>query len=93
MFLIYSRPSDNLEEMANEINTEKSNSKPKRLEENYKLVFKKALKFLLSEFKYKHSHKDRKILLEQKFYDHYFKEAFEKEGLSDEFYLSGTKDK
>ena len=68
--------------MVNEINTEKQNSKPKRLEENYKLVFKKALKFLLSEFKYKNHSRDRKNVLEQKFYDHYFKEAFEREGIS-----------
>lgn len=57
------------------------------------MVFKKALKFLLSEFKYKNHLRDRKNVLEQKFYDHYFKEAFEKEGISEEFYLSGTRDK
>ena len=36
-------------EIATIINYEKNNAKPKRLEENYKLVFKRALKFLLTK--------------------------------------------
>ena len=78
--------------MVIDINSQRGSSKPKRLEENYKLVFKKALKYLLSEFKFKNHLRVRKQQLEQMFYDHYFKEAFEKEGLDEEFYLSGTRD-
>lgn len=79
--------------MEERINKERNNSKQKRLEENYKLVFKKALKFLLNQFKTTRHLRVRKPQLEQMFYDHYFKEAFELEGIADEFYLSSSKEK
>lgn len=55
-------------------------------------MFKKALKHLLNAFKSKNRLKLRKYELEQKFYDYYFKEVFEKEGIT-ELYLSGSRDK
>lgn len=82
-----------MEKMESLINNNKSNSKPKRLEENYKLVFKKALKYLLNQYKTTKHLRVRKPQLEQMFYDHYFKEVFESEGLADEFYLSSTRNK
>lgn len=75
-----------------DINNHVSQTK-KRLEENYKLVFKKALKYLLNNYKYMHNIKDRKNTQEQKFYDHYFRDVFQKEGLTNQFFLSGTSPK
>ena len=75
------------------MNTERENAKQKRLEENYKLVFKKALKHLLNEYKKKNKLRLRKYELEQQFYNYYFKEVFEKEGITNYFYLSGTRDR
>lgn len=81
------------EDICAKINSERNNAKAKRLEENYKLVFKKALKFLLNDFKSKNKLKLRKYELEQQFYNFYFKEIFEKEGINDFVYLNGGKEK
>lgn len=63
------------------INSQRQLSKNKRLEENYKLVFKKALKYLLRKFKKYNEVKGKKNDLEQQFYKFYFEEVFKSEGI------------
>lgn len=63
------------------INSQRQLSKNKRLEENYKLVFKKALKYLLRKFKKYNEVKGKKNDLEQQFYKFYFEEVFKEQGI------------
>ena len=72
------------EAIASIVNEKRDHSKPKRLEENYKLVFKKALKFLLRKFKKDNVIKGKKSELEHKFYRFYFEEIFKKDDIEEE---------
>lgn len=74
------------------INRDKANAKSKRLEENYKLVFKKALKFLLIQFKKINKCRCRKNELEKLFFDHYFKKVCIENNETMESFLFTNKD-
>lgn len=80
------------DKIAEIINRDKNNSKSKRLEENYKLVFKKALKFLLIQFKKTNKLRCRKNELEKLFFDHYFKKVCQENGETMESFLFTNKD-
>lgn len=80
-------PTESTSNITSIINRERHNSKAKRLEENYKLVFKKALKYLLRKFKRHHEVRGKKSDLELGFYKHYFEEAFKKDGVEEEMGL------
>lgn len=75
-------PSDPKEKIAEIINTHKTAYKHKRNEENYKLVFKKAIKFMTKKLKAELPEiaRDRRRLL-LAFYSKYFKKDFEKAGI------------
>jgi len=73
------------------MNKEASNAKTKRLEENYKLVFKKGLKFLLTQFKKANKLRCRKQELELAFFDHYFKKVCDQSGDTIESFLMAPK--
>lgn len=83
-FGIKFQPSMNNSNILKAINEQRHFSKPKRLEENYKLVFKKALKYLIKKFKKSNDVRGKKSDLELQFYKFYFEEAFKKEGLEEE---------
>lgn len=69
-------------------NKEQSNYKSKRLEENYKLVFKKSLKYLLNAFKKSQRlSRQKKSELERQFIEHHFKEVCDENGDSIETFL------
>ena len=70
--------------VAETINSQRDNSRTKRLEENYKLVFKKALKYLLRKYKRVNTIKGKKSELEHQFYKFYFEALFKKEGIDKE---------
>jgi DNA-dependent RNA polymerase auxiliary subunit epsilon len=70
--------------IADIINVQKELAKSKRLEENYKLVFKKALKYLMKKFKKVGDVKAKKTELEHQFYSSYFEEVFRRENLEGE---------
>ena len=70
------------------VNKEREQSKSKRLEENYKLVFKKALKYLLKKFKKEKDSRVKKQALEFQFYQHYFAETFAREKLEAEMNIN-----
>jgi DNA-dependent RNA polymerase auxiliary subunit epsilon len=70
--------------IADVINVQKEMAKSKRLEENYKLVFKKALKYLMKKFKKIGDVKAKKTDLEHQFYSAYFEEVFKRENLESE---------
>ncbi len=53
----------------------------KRDEEIYKLVYKKGMRYLLTTFKHRTHKRMKKRDLEQRFYDHYFKDAFDKHNI------------
>ena len=55
------------------INSQKKSSGNKRFEENYKLVFKRAYKALLKKFAKDRKLKCRKMELQKRFFDYYFK--------------------
>lgn len=73
------------------MNKDTNNAKTKRLEENYKLVFKKGLKFLLTQFKKTNKLRVRKQELELKFFDHYFRKVCEQTGDTIESFLMAPK--
>lgn len=80
--------SDNMSKVAEMINCHKSSYKHKRNEENYKLVFKKAIKHLTRSLKKDHPEiKSDKKKLMLAFYKRYFKEDFVKKGLDKEYDL------
>lgn len=54
------------------INHYKNNSKTKRFEENYKLVFKRVYKYLIKKFAKDHKLKCRKSEQQKRFFDYYF---------------------
>ena len=89
-FTIKFGPTDTPSNIASAINNQRHHSKPKRLEENYKLVFKKALKYLLRKFKRHHEVKGKKPDLELGFYRFYFEEAFKRDGVEEEMGLDPT---
>ena len=75
-------PADSKQKIAELINSHKTAYKHKRNEENYKLVFKKAIKFMTKKLKadLPEIARDRtKLLLA--FYHKYFKREFEKAGI------------
>lgn len=80
--------SDDMNKVAEMINCHKSSYKHKRNEENYKLVFKKAIKHLTKTLKKEHPEikSDKKKLL-LAFYKKYFKDEFVKQGLDREYEL------
>ena len=80
--------SDKLKMVAELINCHKFSYKHKRNEENYKLVFKKAIKHLTRLFRRQNpeTRGDKKKLLIG-FYRHYFRDEFIKKGLDKEFDL------
>lgn len=79
---------DKLSKIAELINCHKSSYKHKRNEENYKLVFKKAIKHLTKTFKKEHPElKVDKNKLVLGFYKKYFKDDFVKKGLDKEYDL------
>lgn len=80
--------NDKLLKVAELINCHKSSYKHKRNEENYKLVFKKAIKHLTRNFKKKFPEVkgDKKKLL-LGFYRYYFRDDFIKLGLDREYEL------
>lgn len=57
---------------AKQINEDLHAFKSKRFEENYKLVFKRGLKFLIQKFKAKRHLKLKKLQTERLFLQHYF---------------------
>lgn len=79
---------DKLTKIAELINSHKSAYKHKRNEENYKLVFKKAIKHLTKTYKknFPETRGDKKKLL-LGFYKHYFRDDFIKLGLEREYEL------
>ena len=80
------------QQIVNKINEDRVKAKSKRLEENYKLVFKKALKFLLSRYKKLNKLKCRKVELEKKFFNYYFSKICEETGNTMETFLFVMKD-
>lgn len=64
-----------LEQLAAKINEDLHKFKAKRLEENYKLVFKRGLKFMLNNFKVKRHLKLKKNQTERLFVEHFFGDA------------------
>ena len=80
--------SDKLSRVAELINSHKSSYKHKRNEENYKLVFKKAIKQLTKLYKKKfpETRGDKKKML-LGFYRYYFRDDFVKKGLDREYDL------
>ncbi len=87
--------SDSKEKIAELVNTHKTAYKHKRNEENYKLVFKKAIKFMTKKLKAELPEvaRDRRRLL-LAFYSKYFKKDFEKAGIEKSLDLHVTnKDK
>lgn len=80
-FNIKINPTASNQTILQAINSQRQLSKNKRLEENYKLVFKKALKYLLRKFKKYNEVKGKKNDLEQQFYKFYFEEVFKEQGI------------
>ena len=70
-----------------QINEKILSSSSKRLEENYKYVFKKSFKFLLSKFRKAQKLKCRKFDLEKKFFEYHFRSVCEKKSISMEDFL------
>lgn len=70
------------------LNSPNPTNKKKRVEENYKLVFKRTLRHLLNNFRDKIRRKMGKYELEQEFYNYYFREDFEREKLQDYFKIT-----
>jgi len=70
------------EKIAERLNSHKASYKHKRNEENYKLVFKKAVKHLAKKMKQEHPRlaKDKTLLVKE-FYFKYFREDFHRVGL------------
>lgn len=75
------------EKIVETMNKDSANAKTKRLEENYKLVFKKGLKFQLNAFKKTNRLRCKKSELELQFFDHYFKRVCEANGETMESFL------
>lgn len=80
--------NDKFSKIAELINSHKAAYKHKRNEENYKLVFKKAIKHLTKQYKKKfpETRGDKKKLL-LGFYRYYFRDDFIKQGLEKEYDL------
>jgi hypothetical protein len=83
-FNIKMQPTASSSQIVHSINSQRELSKAKRLEENYKLVFKKALKFLLKKFKKTNDIRGKKCELELQFYKFYFEEVFKRDRLEEE---------
>lgn len=65
--------------------------KVKRLEENYKMVFKSALKHMGAEFKCKRKGKKARNTEDSSFYEHYFGETARSKGIPIEAFFHPNK--